>query len=316
MADLSELQSAQTVKVAGANPLTGAETNFMDVDSSGQLKTALETQIAHGLARALKSLLIGGTDGSGLQRPILVDTDGRLVTSALTGFGADFSFGFVNTAALTLAVVRSTVYTEQTSNAQRSIVSSSASDAAAGTGARTVKIVYFDSTGAGPFEETITLNGTTAVNTVATNICFIEHIEVLTVGSGAVAAGTISLKAATGGGGATIWSIATGALQTFGAHHYVATGKTCNITGVSTGHNGTVVGSGAIYFLRSRSIGVANAAVRQVSDFVRLYGQSSTATRVYQSPIKVVGPAFLELTVTPESSSALVYRGAFDFFEP
>lgn len=270
---------------------------------------------ANNTALPPKSRLVSGSNGA-LIIPIKVDDEGRLVTSALTGFGADFSFGDVNTAAVTQVPVRRTAYTEQTVNAQRSIVSTSALDTAAGTGARTVRLTYLDQTGAGPFTETITLNGVTPVNTVATNICFIEKIEVLTAGSGGVNAGILNLKAATAGGGVTVWSINATDNQTFGAHHYVPTGKICNITGMSCGHNGTVVGSGALFFLRARLIGVANAAIVQVSDFVRLYGQSSTFSRTYQSPIKVTGPAFIEMRVTPESSSALIYRGAMDFFQP
>lgn len=37
MADLNDLQSAQTVKIAGADPITGIEDNFMEVDSSGRV---------------------------------------------------------------------------------------------------------------------------------------------------------------------------------------------------------------------------------------------------------------------------------------
>lgn len=39
MADLSDLQAALTVKIAGADPSTGQEDNFMEVDSSGNAKT-------------------------------------------------------------------------------------------------------------------------------------------------------------------------------------------------------------------------------------------------------------------------------------
>lgn len=39
MADLTEAQAAQSVKIAGANPSTGAEDNFMEVDSSGNAQT-------------------------------------------------------------------------------------------------------------------------------------------------------------------------------------------------------------------------------------------------------------------------------------
>lgn len=243
------------------------------------------------------------------------DLTGGLVTTALTGFGADFSFGDVTLAALTQAVVRRTVYTEQTTNAQRSIASSAATDSAAGTGARTVLIEYFDSVGNGPFTETVTLNGTTYVNTVATNICFIEHMTVVTAGSTGVNAGIITLKAATAGGGATIGTIAAQNNQTFWAHHYVAVGKEMNITGVAVSHSGTTVGSGGVFVVKSTAI-VADAATRQVTDFIRLYGQASTFSRSYVSPIKVQGPAKVILYVTPETASSTVYRGSIDFFQP
>lgn len=258
---------------------------------------------------------IRANDGSGWIN-VLCDSQGRLITSSITGLGSDFTFGQVSTAATARVVVNSTTYTEQTSNAKRSIASASANDTSAGTGARTVRITYLDSSGNGPYTETVTLNGTSYVNTVATNICFIEQIVVKTAGSGGVNAGIITLKAATGGGGATIGTIAAGVNQTLWAHHYVPVGKTCNITGLSCSHNGTTVGSGAVFTLNAISIGVANAAEEQVSDFVRLYGQASTFTRVYYSPIKVVGPARVRTFVTPESSSAFIYRASIDFFEP
>jgi hypothetical protein len=104
----------------------------------------------------------------------------------------------------TLQVMRATTYTEPTSAAQRSLASASANDAAAGTGGRTVKITYYDGAGAGPLTETVTLNGTSAVNTVATNIQFIEKMEVVTVGSLGANAAAITLYGSTGGGGGVV----------------------------------------------------------------------------------------------------------------
>jgi hypothetical protein len=260
--------------------------------------------------------LVGKRTTDGALSYLKVDGTGGLVTTALTGFGADFSFGDITSASTTQKAVRRTTYTEQTSNAQRSIASASANDTAAGTGARTVRITYLDSTGSGPYTETVTLNGTSYVNTVATNICFIEQIDVITAGSGGSNAGVITLKAATAGGGATIGTINTGDNQTFWAHHYIPTGKEANITGVSVSHNGTTVGSGGVFVIKALPIGVANAIENQVTDFVRLYGQSSTFARVYTSPVKVAGPARLVLYVTPESASSFVYRGSIDYFQP
>jgi hypothetical protein len=262
-----------------------------------------------------QSQLVAGTDGTAI-RPLATDSLGRLVTSAITGFGANFTFGDVNTSATTKAIVRRTAYTEQTTNAQRSIKSANANDTGAGTGSQQVTITYLDATGAGPFTEVITLNGTTAVNTVSTTICFIEKIQVTRVGSGAVNAGIITLNATTGGLGAVIWTIAAGDNQTFGCHHYVPTGKVCNVTGIDVSHNGTTVGSGGVFVMNAFSIGVTGAVDLQVSDFIRLYGQSSSFERSYGSPIKITGPSRLTVYVTPETASATTYRASVDFFEP
>src|SRR5512135_49274 len=76
------------------------------------------------------------------------------------------SQGYVGTSATSGKVIRATTYTPQGTNAQRSVKSSSASDTAAGTGAQTITLNYLDATNILLASETITLNGTTAVNTV------------------------------------------------------------------------------------------------------------------------------------------------------
>jgi hypothetical protein len=316
VADLSNLDAAQTVKIAGATGV-GIETNFADVDSNNQIKTVNQSLGTNNTTAPTNSTLIGGLESAtGNMRPVAVDNLGRLVTSSITGFGSDFSFGDITSASLTLKPVQRTTYTEQTTNGQRSIASASANDTSAGTGARTLKITYLDQTGAGPFTETLTLNGTARVNTVATNICFIEQMEVVTAGSTGSNVGIITLFTLPTAGGTAIGTIAATNNQTFWAHHYIPTAKECNITGLSCGHNGTTVGSGGLFFIRAQPIGVPNSIDRQVTDFVRLYGQSSNIIRSYPSPIKVPGPARLTVYVTPETASSTIYRAAFDFFEP
>jgi hypothetical protein len=257
----------------------------------------------------------GGTDGT------LIGNDADSMKVAVTNSivinpdNTFFAFGLRTTAAVTeVPLYNGATYVEQTTQAQRSLVSSSASDSAAGTGARTVQIKYYDATMAGPFFTTVTLNGTTAVNTSVTDICFVDRMDVLAVGSGGVAAGNIQLRTGLTGGGSTFAQIDTGVNQTFYTHHYVAVGETSYISGVSVSHNGTTVGSGGVYRLRKKALG-ATTPVLQISDFVRLYGQSSTFSRVYQSPIKVAGPAYVVLWVAPESTTSTVYRGSFDYYQ-
>jgi hypothetical protein len=210
------------------------------------------------------------------------------------------SYGQVTTSAT--ADIMKTAYIEQSSNAQRSIVSSSASDSSAGTGARTIKITYYDSSMAGPSTETLTLNGTTPVNTVSTTICFIEKMEILTVGSFGSAIGTISLKAATGGGGATIGTVGVGDNQTFWAHHYVPSGKICNIQKITIAAGQA---SGAVFNYTLRHPTVAGKAFI-IGPHQRI-ANSSSFERSYANPIQITGPVRIVMSVTPDSNATTWY---------
>lgn len=75
------------------------------------------------------------------------------------------------------------------------IVSSSTDDAAAGTGARTVRVRGIVANGTDT-TEIVTLNGTTPVNTTNSYV-HISELRLLTVGSGATNAGLITATAAT-----------------------------------------------------------------------------------------------------------------------
>lgn len=265
---------------------------------------------SRALAGFSESGVTGGTDGT-----YIGNVGDRLKVDVVFSSLGSFTFGDVTTSAATNVKVERTAYTEQSSNAQRSIKSASANDTSAGTGARTVKITYFDSTGAGPTTETVTLNGTTCVATASSTIAFIEKMEVVTVGSTTSNVGILTLSANAACGGTTIGTVAATDNQTFWTHHYVATGKVANVTGISVSHNGTTVGSGGVFVLRSIPIPTANQAERQYSDSIRLYGQSSTFVRTYASPLKITGPARMTVYVTPETGSSAVYRGSIDFYE-
>lgn len=104
----------------------------------------------------------------------------------------------ISSTASTLWVMGATNYAQLTSGAAFEIVSSSANDAAAGTGARTVEVTGV--TGAyAVFKETITMNGVTPVPLVNTSVIGINSLKVLTAGSGTVNAGTIDARVVSGG---------------------------------------------------------------------------------------------------------------------
>lgn len=245
---------------------------------------------------------------AGRAQPLAVRVAPPIVPDATRGI----IFGDVALSAITTAAVRRTAYTEQAANFTGSVISSNVNDTAAGTGARTVRIVYYDSSGSGPFVETATLNGTTSVPLAATDKCFIERITVQTVGSGLVNAGTITLR---NDAVATVWTIAAGDNQTFAAHHYVAAGKTAYVLDLYHNSTATAANSGSALALKSLPIGVANAAERNIVDTINVGGGASGIVRPYPSQVPVAGPARILAYVTTLSGSTFTYRASFSVSE-
>lgn len=105
-----------------------------------------------------------------------------------------------STTAATVWAVGSGSYVQLTSATALEAVSGSANDAAAGTGARTIRVNGIEiSTGVYlPFAETITLNGTTPVPLVNTSAVAINSVEILTAGSGLTNAGDIDIRTVSG----------------------------------------------------------------------------------------------------------------------
>lgn len=222
-------------------------------------------------------------------------------------------FGTVTTTATTNVPLRASTYNEPAANAQRSISSANANDTAAGTGARQVRITYYTATFTGPFTEDVALNGVAAVNTVATNICYIESIVVISVGSGGQNAGILTLFNATAGGGGTLATVNAGDNQTLWAQHYVATGKRCSVTLIA-GHNNNA-SNGTLMTLRNKPLG-GTAPDIQISDFIRAgSGSGGQVSRLYTVPLIVLGPARLLLYGAPEGTPNIISRGSFDYYD-
>lgn len=195
----------------------------------------------------------------------------------------------------TLNRVYLTAYTEQTSNATRSVASSSANDTSAGTGARKVRITYYNSSLTGPFTTDVTLNGTTAVATSVSDICFVESVIVLESGSGKFNAGVITLYVNSTGGGGAIGAIGFGGIvtgvgdnRTFWGHHYVADGFTATLaTFVASAESGGS-GTNATFFFRVNNPLSSVSPEVIVSDLLLVTG---SIVRVLSYPVTVVGPA-------------------------
>lgn len=130
-------------------------------------------------------------------------------------------FGNLTATSTSEVLVCARTYNAQSSQAQRSVKSSSANDSnPSGSGAKAIRIEYLDSNYNLKFED-VTLNGTTAVNTVATDIRFIQDMYVI---KGAAAAGVIELFPNTGGTGTAICGIPSASEQAFFCHHYIPAG--------------------------------------------------------------------------------------------
>lgn len=74
MADLSDLQAALTVKIAGSNPSTGVEDNYAEVDSSGNLLVKALLNDASGNA------ITQGQKTSANSLPVVLSSDQSAVT--------------------------------------------------------------------------------------------------------------------------------------------------------------------------------------------------------------------------------------------
>lgn len=217
-----------------------------------------------------------------------------------------------------LTAVRATAYVEQTTNFTGSIRSANVNDTAAGTGARTVKITYYDQTGAGPLTETVTVNGTTAVNLVNTNHCFIENIEVVTNGTGGTNAGVITLFTGAGATGTAVGTIGTGNIvaatgdgQTLWAHHYIAVGKTASLFQLGAGTNGNQVG---IAFLKKSTPLIANSFEEQITDFIPFLNNGGYSTRTLANPVLIAGFARITAYVISNGTNTNFFAN-FDYSE-
>lgn len=220
------------------------------------------------------------------------------------------SYGYVSTSSVTITVLRATAYIEPASASQMEIVSSSVQDDATpgGTGTRTIRITYYDGTMNGPFTEDLSMNGTSAVATIGTNIRFVESIESLTVGSNGTNAGTITLRLV--GGGATVGTIAVGDGITNWAHHYVANGLRCFVKRVITGSNGNSGSS----FLRSVNPLIANAFEKTITPNLRTI--TAQPSQIYDTEnFTVIGPAKITMYVRANSNTACTWDGGFSYYE-
>lgn len=219
--------------------------------------------------------------------------------------------GYTETASINNRLLRATAYIEPTSSAQRSVASTSGGDSSGGGGTRTIRITYYNDSGAGPFTEDLTLDGANAVNTVSTTIRFIERIQTLTVGANGTNLGTITLYSAANKGGTVISTIAEGDGETWYAHHYVGAGKTCYITSIAIGDYGN---NHRLYMTQVNPLD-ATVYAPQIGPTYRINTGASSIVANFNVPYKISGLRRIEMIVRADGITAGVAYGAFSFYE-
>ncbi len=231
-------------------------------------------------------------------------------SNLMSSSGVGRAQGYVSTSATSGKAIRATSYTPQGANAQRSVNSTSTLDTSLGTGAQTVTINYLD-TSFVLRSETVTLNGTTAVNTTATNIAFIESIVVATVGSLGGNQGTIQVWTGTGGAGSVWGSIAAQDNQTFWAHHYVPSGVTCYILSMTCGATVVAGQTNINHFGNPLSTNLPELQI----GVTLVHVAAGTWDHQFLVPISVTGPDLILLTERPVSSTASTALAGFEFIQ-
>lgn len=183
---------------------------------------------------------------------------------------------------------------------QLSIQSTSAADAATGTGARTVDIdvLLADFT---PLTITITLTGTTPVLTSQANILRVNRFHVMTAGTGGVAAGNITIKnvAQT----ITYGQISTGLNSQRQVIYTVPAGKNLYITAWKYHVGASATGKYAEFLLRAQTSDdnelTAVFHIKDESSYV-----DGGTTIVLPAPIKILATADVRISAISDSANA------------
>ena len=189
------------------------------------------------------------------------------------------------------------------------IVSDSANDTAAGTGVRTLMIHYLDSTYTAK-EETITLNGTTAVQTVG-SILRVNELHSVTVGSGGVAAGNITLQDTAAAPTNKYSYIVAGYNKSEQAVYTVPTGKTGYISFATLSSGSTSGTHYTRFFLRTTSDedGTLYPGVFNIQAVAGSLNSNEAMNLL--PPIKIPATADVKISVISDAANANVTADVF-----
>lgn len=220
-----------------------------------------------------------------------------------------YRFGNLTATSTSEVLISARAYNEQGSQAQRSVKSSSANDSnPSGSGAKEVMITYLDSNYVLKTEN-ILLNGTTAVETVATDIRFIEDFKVI---KGAATAGAVELWSNNNGTGTAICGIPAASDNAFLCHHYVPAGQRAviNMWGVTVSDEANVKLKGQARF--------GENLVDTNVDLDNLIGIAAATRLSFSRQLEGVflgEKTYIRITVVPQQGTSTVIRSFLDIWE-
>lgn len=305
------------VNGASAQTTFRLHTHFTQTTISNLTRALNKAISGENLVQTVRAV-ITGEDGSGsffnarVRSPGFLEVIGHSIEDSiaqalLTG-ETGHRFGYASTSSTAFTSVKATSYVEPPADGLE-VVSSSTSDVSAGTGTRTLRVTFYRGDGTGPFTESITMNGTTAVALEDSAARFVEKMESLTVGSNGTNVGTIRIRRSSAG--ATVGTIAVGDGITFWAHHYIPVGKKCFIRGLSVGMTGN---SGRCFL---RFLDPLNSAVLYTpfSHVYRVQNNTSSLVHNMEVPLRIDGFKRVDLTIRSDSSTANAIFGGFYYYE-
>ncbi|MCK9597591.1 MAG: hypothetical protein M0R06_01045 [Sphaerochaeta sp.] len=190
-------------------------------------------------------------------------------------------------------------YVFPTAASYMAVSSTSANDSASGTGARTVTIRYLDSTYASA-SESVTLTGSTAVVTAASNIYRVNAFRVSTAGSSHKAEGAISLKNT--GGTITYSQIAASYTRARNITYTVPLGKALYITSTTFSVYGATKG------IRYTTRATYDSDSQTVTDFFLPYFELAMGNGALYRPLEI--PAYFPATTSIKVSGVADAAGA------
>jgi len=219
----------------------------------------------------------------------------------ISGLSSVNKFGFNNQVPTNWEVIAlgSADFTYPTSAGTVTVVSDDADDTSAGTGARTIKIQGLD--GNYDFqEETITMNGTTNVNSINTFLR-VNRMEVLTAGSSNSMEGTIT---ATIGGNEQSRMEAEYDNQTLQANYTIPAGKTGYLTRIQA--TSTKDNKAAFVGLFTREL----SSIFKIKQLFEIYRNNVVVD--FTVPLVIPEKTDIELRGKNEGTGQVSIGGTFD----